>query len=61
MQRLELTRAEVAAVIDYVFQHVRATNGTGRKVYQKMREFLMYEGPEQGEFKFRQKRQINVK
>ena len=54
---LNLTRAEVAAVIDYVYQHVRATEGKGKQVWEKMHEFLT--GPQQGEFKF-DKKQKNL-
>ncbi|MEP7076892.1 MAG: hypothetical protein ABI878_13880 [Acidobacteriota bacterium] len=40
MQKLELSQADVAAVIDYVFQHVRASpNGRGHKVWERMLEF----------------------
>lgn len=38
MNKLELTERE--AIIDYVFAHVRATNGLGKRVYEKMLEFL---------------------
>lgn len=40
MNKLELTEREVEAIIDYVFAHVRATNGLGKRVYEKMLEFL---------------------
>lgn len=57
-KHLQLSKKEVAAVIDYVFQHVRAANGTARKVYEKMQEFLSFEGPEQMSLKFKEKRRI---
>lgn len=38
--KLTLSRAEVAAIIDYVHWHVRATNGTGRRVWERMNDFL---------------------
>jgi len=37
---IKLTRAEVEAIIDYLFIHTRATNGTARKVYEKMLKYL---------------------
>ncbi len=41
MNKLELSQAEIDAVIDYVYAHVRtaAPNGKGFKVWQKMFEF----------------------
>jgi hypothetical protein len=40
-RKLSLSRSEVRAIEDYVFMHTRGSpNGTGYKVWQKMREFL---------------------
>lgn len=38
--KLTLSRAEVTAIIDYIHWHVRATNGTGRRVWERMNDFL---------------------
>ncbi len=41
MTHLPLTRAEVEAVISYIFWHVRPyPNSTGYKVWEKMLEFI---------------------
>ena len=38
---MTLTRAEVEAIVDYIFVHVRANpTGRGYKVWQRMIEFL---------------------
>lgn len=52
MDKLPLTRAEVAAVIEYVFLHVRATDGKAKRVYDKTHDFLNHRRPVQGAFKF---------
>ena len=43
MNTLALTRREVEAIQNYVWMHVRATNGTGYKVWEKMWLFLTTE------------------
>ncbi len=44
--KLELTRADVDAVMDYIYQHVRASpNGRGYKVWERMLEFLDKDEP----------------
>jgi hypothetical protein len=52
MDKLPLTRPEVAAVIEYVYWHTRATNGKARKVYEKMQAFLVDDTPKQRSFEF---------
>jgi len=38
---MTLTRAEVEAIVDYIYTHVRANpTGRGYKVWQRMMEFL---------------------
>ena len=38
---MTLTRAEVEAIVDYIYTHVRANpTGRGYKVWQRMIEFL---------------------
>ncbi|MBX3288335.1 MAG: hypothetical protein KF855_03225 [Acidobacteria bacterium] len=45
---LNLTKNEVEAVIEYIWIHVRATNGKAKRVCDKMQEFLE-EADRQGE------------
>ena len=37
---MTLSRKEVESITDYLFMHVRSTNGTARNVYEKMVDFL---------------------
>lgn len=43
--QLELTRKEVESIINYVFAHVRATEGLAKQTYERMREFLDSDEP----------------
>jgi hypothetical protein len=44
--KLELSKADVDAVVDYIYQHCRTSpNGRGYKVWQKMFDFQNDEPP----------------
>jgi alpha-D-ribose 1-methylphosphonate 5-triphosphate synthase subunit PhnG len=48
---MQLSKAEVAAIIDYIYQHARTSpNGRAYKVWKKMYDFLR---DEQQELNFR--------
>jgi hypothetical protein len=55
---MELSKTEVEAVIDYIFQHSRTSpNGKAYKVWKKMYEFL---NAEQQELNFRATRNADA-
>ncbi len=50
MPDLNLSKPEVEAVMDYIWQHVRASpKGKGYKVWQKMFDFVEGEAEGEGE------------